>query len=458
MKQYLTPQRIAEITGGEYVGDEAGRGVRISGAAHDNREVKPGNLFICIRGERSDGHTFASSAFQAGAACCLAERVLDGAAGPYVLVGSTLEAIKQIGGYYRSLFDIPVIGITGSVGKTTVKELTAAVLGAKFHVHKTHENLNNELGVPLTLLSLHGNHGVAVIEMGVSDFGEMGRLAEMVRPDILVMTKIGYSHLEKFGDLAGVLRAKSEVFEYMKPGSVAVLNGGDELLREYDPGMRKILFGLGEQCDFRAENIRAEGTDAVICDIAYDSGRFTVKIPAYGSHLAPMAAAAAAVGRLLGLSDDDISRGLLTYTPVGGRANVRSTGYITLIDDCYNANPNSVKEALKSLSNLPGRRVAILGDMFELGESSDEQHRETGAEAARCGIEPLICCGDKAAMIHSGYIAAGGAGSRYYPSKAELAEALPELIKKGDAVLVKASHGMHFEEILPLLLGLREEV
>ena len=447
----LTPQTIAEVTGGEYIGADSARNTSVVGAVRDNRDVKPGNLFVCIRGARVDGHSFANRAFGAGAACCLAEQSIPDAEGPYVLVGSTLEAIKELGAHYRSLFRIPIIGITGSVGKTTAKELVASALGAKFNVLKTPMNLNNELGVPLTLLSLNEQHQVAVIEMGISDFGEMGRLAQMVRPDIFIMTSIGYSHIEELGDLDGVLRAKSEAIAYMGPDSVVVVNGDDDLLWGYDPGISKITFGTGERNDFRAENIHAEGPDAVTCDIVSGTGRFKARIPAYGSHLAPLAPSAAAVGRLLGMTDDEVSRGLLAFAPVGGRSNVTDTGKITLIDDCYNANPHSVKAALTSLSALPGRRVAILGDMLGLGGLSDDLHIETGAFAAMGGIDSLICCGDKASLIYESYLSAGGSAAYYYPGKTDLIAALAGLIKKGDAVLVKASHAMRFEEILPHL-------
>jgi UDP-N-acetylmuramoyl-tripeptide--D-alanyl-D-alanine ligase len=446
---HLTPQIIAEVTGGEYIGNDRARDIRVIGAERDNRDVKPGNLFVCIKGERVDGHSFANNAFASGAACCLAERIIPDTAGPYVLVGSTLEAIKKLGAYYRSLFNIPVIGITGSVGKTTAKELIAATLGAKLRVLKTPKNLNNELGVPLTLLSLDEYHEAAVIEMGISDFGEMRRLAQMVRPDIFVITKIGYSHIKELGDLKGVLTAKSEAFAFMKPDGIAILNGDDDMLRKYDPGMRGITFGLDKHNDFRAENISAEGTSAVSCDITSAAGRFRVKIPAYGSHLASLAPLAAAAGRLLGLTDIEISNGLLSYVPVTGRSNVSDTGTITLINDCYNANPHSVTAALKSLSTLPSRRVAILGDMLGLGEQADRLHRETGDFAAQScnNIDILICCGDMARLIYDNYNRYGSGKAYFYPAKADLIADLPGLLNKGDTVLVKASRAMRFEEI-----------
>ena len=445
--EQLTPQIIAGITGGQYIGDEALKNSRVTGAARDNRDVRPGNLFVCIRGARVDGHSFANSAFEAGASCCLAEHGIPYAKGPYVLVDSTLAALRTIGGYYRRLLGIPVIGVTGSVGKTTAKEMIACVLGQKFSVLKTPENLNNEIGVPLTLLSIEGNHEAAVIEMGVSDFGEMSRLAEMVRPDISVITKIGYSHLEALGDLNGVLRAKTEIYGFMAPNATAIVNGDDELLWRYNPGIRRLTYGLDRRNDFYAENISAQGTSAVTFDIVSGAGRLPAKIPAFGSHLASAALPAAAIGRLLGLTDEEISRGLLAYAPVGGRASVTDTGFVTLIDDCYNANPNSVKEALRSLSALPGRRVAILGDMKELGRESDGLHREVGVFAARSEIDTLICCGDLAALIHEGFKSVGGKNALYFPQKPELIAALQGLLEKGDKVLVKASHSMRFEEI-----------
>lgn len=444
----LTLENIAEITGGKYIGDDVLRQTAITGVVKDNREAYDGCLFICIKGERADGHNFANKAFKSGAACCLAERELPDAAGPYVLVSSTLQALKQLGEYYRGLFDIPVIGVTGSVGKTTAKEMTAAVLSQKYNVLKTPENLNNEIGVPLTLLSLKEEHEAAVIEMGISDFGEMSRLAKMVQPDICLMTSIGYCHLEQLGDLNGVLKAKSEVFQFVKPDSLAVVNGDDTLLREFDPGVRKITFGLGAHNDYKAVNVETRGLSGVACDIVSGNDRFSVMIPAFGSHMLLGALPAAAIGRQLGLTAEEIRLGLLNYTPVGGRANIYETSFITLIDDCYNANPNSMTASIRSLCTLEGRNVAILGDMAELGRDADALHREIGVLCAKCGIDCLICCGARAEFIFKGLISTGiEVEAWHFPLKDALFSVLPSLIRKGDNVLVKASHSMHFEEI-----------
>ena len=449
----LTLKTIAEITGGGLCG-VADADTAVAGVSIDSRKCGDGYLFICTVGERVDGHDFASSAVEAGAVCCLAEKNLGGI--PHILVESTLEALKTIASYYRTLFDIPFIGVTGSVGKTTAKEMTAAVLSQKFNVLKTPENLNNEIGVPLTLLSLRDEHTAAVIEMGISEFGEMSRLATMVRPDICIMTAIGYCHLETLGDLDGVLKAKSEVFGFMPADGVAVLNGDDEKLAAFDPGMRRVTFGLGEQNDFYAADIADDGFAGISCKICHTGGGFDVRIPAYGRHIVLAALAAAAVGSLLGVDDDAVRRGLLDYAPVGGRANVERTDYITIINDCYNANPNSVTAALTSLASLPGRRVAILGDMNELGKKSDELHRGIGVLTGKLGIDCLICCGKQAEFIYKGHISGGtNLEAWYFPMKEAFFSVLPSLIKKDDTVLVKASHGMHFEEIVEELRGLR---
>ena len=451
----LSLETIARVTGGRYVGPDTQRAVCITGVVRDNRHVQPGNLFVCIRGARADGHSFAPAAWAAGAACCLMQQAPEDAAGPYVLVDSTLDALRALAKYYRSLFDIPVVGVTGSVGKTSAKEMTAAVLSRRFRVLKTPENLNNEIGVPLTVLRLCAEHQAAVIEMGISDFGEMSRLADIVRPDVCIMTNIGYCHLDALGDLDGVLRAKSEVFQFMKPESTAVLCGDDARLAALDPGVRKITFGLGGENAVRAENVENLGFEGVGCEIVHGGERFAVRIPAFGSHMVLAALAAAAVGLTLGLSGTEIAAGIADFRAVGGRANVRKNGSLTVIDDCYNANPNSVAAALTSLAHVSGRRVAILGDMLELGRDTDQLHRDVGVLAGKLGIDALICCGRSAEYIYKGLISTGIKIPAWnFPMKEALLRTLPSLIQPGDTILVKASHGMHFEQLVDALLAL----
>ena len=450
----LTPEKIAALTGGRYVGgDEASRR-EIAFITTDSRLSGPDCLFAAIRGERADGFDFIPDVMRKGALCALCTR--EAAGENCIVVDSVEDALQKIAAYWRSLFDIPVVGIVGSVGKTTAKEMTAAVLSQRFSTLKTEGNFNNELGVPLTLFRLREGHEAAVVEMGISDFGEMTRLSSMVRPTACLMTVIGCCHLEKLGSLEGVLKAKAEVFPLMPDGSLAVLNGDDTLLRDYDPGIRKVTYGLSEGCAVRAENVEIRGLEGTDFDIVTESARFRVSVHAYGAHIVTAALGAAAVGLSLGLTPAEVTQGLASYSQSIGRSNVIDTGYITIIDDCYNANPNSVSSALLSLSALPGRRVAILGDMLELGRDEKELHRDIGLLSARLGIDSLVCCGRLAEHIYKGHIAAGDSlEGWHFPMKDALFSVLPSLIKKGDTVLVKASHGEHFEEIVEELRALR---
>ncbi|MBQ6810790.1 MAG: UDP-N-acetylmuramoyl-tripeptide--D-alanyl-D-alanine ligase [Firmicutes bacterium] len=448
----LSLETIAKVTGGTYIGVESAKDVTIQSVEHDSRKVTEGALFLCIKGERSDGHDYANKAYDLGAVCCLCEQELPDAKGPYVLVESTLIALKALGAYYRGLFTIPVVGITGSVGKTSAKEMIASALSAKFNICKTEANLNNEIGVPLTLLNMREEHEAAVIEMGISDFGEMTRLGQMVRPDICVMTNIGYCHLECLGDLNGVLKAKSEVFAQMAENGIAVVNGDDELLSAFDPGLKKITYGISENNDFRAEDIKDSGTEGIDCVMSDGERRFAAHIPAFGSHMVLAALAAATVSKELGLTDEEITRGLLGYKAVGGRANVTDTGKYTVINDCYNANPNSVRAALTSLAGLNGRKVAILGDMFELGAESDALHESIGVFAAEKEIDLLICCGENSKHIYQGFIKSTDREAYHFTNRDTMISALPTFLEKGDNILVKASHGMHFDAVVETLL------
>jgi UDP-N-acetylmuramoyl-tripeptide--D-alanyl-D-alanine ligase len=450
----LTIGEAADAVGGRFVGDGKTLHSAVAGVVKDDREAFEGCLFVCVKGQRADGHDFYGAARSRGAVCALAERAPAGG-GDHILVESTLAALRALAAHYRRKFNMPIIGVTGSVGKTTAKEMIAAVLGTRYNVHKTPMNLNNEIGVPLTLLSMREEHTAAVIEMGISDCGEMGRLAEMARPTHCVMTSIGRCHLDTLGDLDGVLRAKSEIFEYMPRGSIAVVNGDDSHLRDLrlGPGIRKLTYGTGAGLDFRAENVATRGTRGITCDIVTGAEHFAAEIPAFGAHFVSAALAAAAVGSLLGATGAETARGLLEYRPVSGRADVMYTGKLTVIDDCYNANPDSVAASLRALCSLPGRRVAILGDMNELGPRSDALHRETGLLAAELGVDCLICCGERAEMIYKGFISSGRESEGYhFPFKDALLSRLPGLVKPGDCVLVKASHSHNFGVITAALM------
>lgn len=437
----MTIFSAARAAGGRVAG--CGQDAPLSGGVIDSREAGPGLMFCALPGERADGHEYMRSALEKGAACCLATHVPEGVTGPVILVDDVRSAMAKIAGACRDRLGIPVVGITGSSGKTTAKEMCAAVLSQKYNTLKTEKNFNNELGVPLTLFRIGPEHGAAVVELGINHFGEMSRLGAMAKPDIAVYTLIGRSHLEALGDLDGVLRAKGELVEHMPPDGLLIVNGDDEKLAAWRPARRKLTFGLGEGCDVRGVGFAPRGAEGSALTVLAGERRIELFLPAYGRHLAYAALAAAAVGIELGLSDGQIAAGAADYAPVGRRARIIETPSLTVIDDCYNANPDSVKMAIASAGALGGRLVCILGDMLELGEQSEQMHREVG-EAARAAGALLLTAGERSAAM----------GGEHFASKAELISALPRLLKRGDRVLVKASHSMAFEEISDALRAL----
>ena len=446
MKPFLL-RDVVNAVGGRYFGDGASLDKTNDFVTSDSRTARPGALFIAFKGARADGHDFMKGCLEAGAVACISEREPAPEERPCVVVDSSLRATGALAAWHRSRFDIPVIGITGSVGKTTTKEMIAAVLSQRFDTHKTDRNFNNELGVPQTLLRLDDANQVSVVEMGISGFGEMRRLTRIVHPDIAVFSVIGDSHLEFLGDRQGGLRAKSEIFEGMKPDGLAVLNGDDPLLAACHPPMRRLTYGQNPGNDVRAENVQGFGIEGMRLTIRHAGGAFEVHIPAYGSHLVYAALAAATVGLELGLTEGEIARGIGTYHPVGDRARVIEANGMTVVSDCYNANPNSCRAALDSLTQLAGRRVCVLGDMLELGKDSPALHRGVGAYAAQRGVELIVACGPLSRDIYEGARDAGGEALYFADKKALLSE-LPGLLRDGDRILVKASHSMAFEEIV----------
>lgn len=446
----MTISELAAACGGDICGPVPAGG--ITAVVTDSRKIVPGCLFAAIRGARVDGNDFINQALAAGALCALAERLgADGEApaGCVVLVPDTTAALQKIAGAYRARFEIPVAGVTGSVGKTTAKEMAAAVLSQKYSVHKTAGNYNNDLGVPLTLFGLEETHGAAVVELGVSHPGDMARIAAIARPTCALYTVIGDAHLEFLKNREGVLREKSVLNDYLPEDGFVVCNGDDPLLAAMECVQRKITYGLGSACDVRAERVGTLPSGGTRCTIAAGERRFTVEIGAFGEHMVPAALAAAALGIEFGLSDAEIAAGIADFVPMPGRARLfqNKTARLTIIDDSYNANPSSVASALRSLSAMPGQRTAILGDMLELGGRSAALHRETGALARACGVSLVLTTGGEAKYIAEG---AGDIGT-HFPDKAELIEKLPALLKSGGAVLVKASRGARFEEIVEAL-------
>ena len=448
--KHFTLEEIAVSCGGKYVGSESEKHTAITSVERDSRQIKQGSLFLAIKGERVDGHSYINKCFENGAVCAVCEKAPENASKPYILVNSTLEAVKKIAKAYRSKFDIPVVGVSGSVGKTSTKEMLYAVLSQKYKTHKTQGNLNNELGVPLTLLSMPEDTQAAVIEMGISDFGEMTRLSDMVRPTICVITIIGCCHLENLGDRNGVLKAKTEMFKHASENADYILNGDDDKLNTITQanGKKPIFFGFSDNNDYYAENIQNNGESGISCTLCFNNTKLDVTIPAIGSYMVSNALAAVAAGKLLGLSDEQLVNGVKSYKTVGSRANLINTGKIKIIDDCYNANPTSVKASIDTLANFSGRKVAILGDMKELGTDELKLHYETGEYAKSKGINVVIAVGPLTQEL------AKGADGEWFESVEQVRSAIPALINEGDTVLVKASHSMQFENIVSHLTEL----
>ena len=442
----MTLLRAEKASGGRLCGAFDGNS-ELDRIIIDSRQVRPGDLFVAYKGENVDGHDYIAAAFQKGAACCLAQRIPEGETRPILLVEDVQTALERIAADYRRNLDIPMIGITGSVGKTSAKEMIASVLQQRFRVLKTDGNLNNQIGVPMTISRIEPSHQAAVVEMGISGFGEMRALTKIVHPTVAVFTVIGHAHLEFLHDRRGVFQAKTEMLEGMDENGVIIVNGDDDLLCSLECSQKKLSFGLGDHCDIRARDIRVDEQGHTACTILYDGGEMAVRIPSFGNHMIYAALEGAAVGLVLGLSEEEIIRGIAAYETVGSRAAVTETGKITLIDDSYNANPDSVKCGVDSLMQLAGRHVCVFGDMLELGPGERERHRDAGAYAAEKGVDLILCTGPLSREMALG---AGDRG-RWFPDREELLRLLPEIIRQGDRVLVKASRGMHFESIAEAL-------
>ena len=449
----LTLRNIADACQGTYIGDSSFLDFEIDNVTTDSRTITKDSLFIAIKGQRVDGHDFIKKAFDEGALCCISEKIMKDVTEPIIVVKSATQALKDIAAFYRSCLNIPVIGITGSVGKTSTKEMLASVLSEKFEVLKTLKNFNNEIGLPQTLLRIRENHEIAVVEMGINHFGEMTRLSKVARPDVVVMTNVGPCHLENLIDLNGVLKAKSEVFDYMNTEGAVFLNGDEKPLSEVNKvnGKTPVFFGFSPSNDYYADEITedAEGLNCVIHNKAW---ALPIRINIPGRHMIYHALTAAAIGRYFGLSDSQIADGIAKLVPVDGRNNRIIANGITIVDDCYNANPISMKGSVDTLSKANGRKVCILGDMFELGEKEKEIHYEVGSFVGEKNIDLLITVGELSANL------AKGAADKNpdlevisYKEKEALLKELQLLIKKGDIVLLKASHSMHFDTIVELL-------
>lgn len=452
----MSLQKIAAACGGTYCGSADLSEREVSSVVIDSRKAEKDSLFVAIKGARVDGHSFIPQVMEKGALCAVSEQDLGDVPYPYIKVGSCEQALKDIAEHYRRSLDIRVVGISGSVGKTSTKEMIASVLGQKFNVLKTEGNFNNEIGLPLTVFNIREEHEIAVLEMGISHFGEMTRLAKIARPDICVITNIGVAHIESLGSRDGILKAKTEMFKYMNPEGTIILNGDDDKLRGFVPenGVSPVYFGLDPSCPYHAEKTENKGLRGTDAEFVTPDSRFRAHISIPGGHMVYNALAGIAVGTALGMTPEEMARGIEALVPIAGRNNLIETERWSIIDDCYNANPASMKSSLDVLACADTRTVAILGDMFELGASEKEMHYEVGAYAAEKGISVLICIGGLSAETARGAReSSDGAAMEilHYSTKEDFFKEMNDVLKKDDTILVKASHGMEFTEIVNFL-------
>ena len=439
-----TAREICAAVGGTLLQDS---GAPVTGVTTDSRAVQPGQLFIPLVGERFDGHAYISKALDGGAAGCLTaaapETLLPGKL--YIQVADTRLALKALASWYRDKFDLPVVQVTGSAGKTTTKEMIASVLSQRYNTLRTEGNFNNDIGTPLTLLRLMPEHQAAVIETGMNHFGEIRYLGEMVRPDIAVITNVGDAHIENLGNTRqGILRAKCEIFENLTPEGIAVLNGDDELLNTVTLPQTILRCGVGDGCGVRVTDIDDRGLEGVACTVTIEGEHYRLTTSAPGRYMIYPMAMAAAIGRRLGLTGEEIAAGVAAYTTVGSRMHlIRLPGERLVIDDCYNANPQSMAEGLRMLAASPAQhRVAVLGDMGELGQLTAQAHRDMGALTRRLGLT-AVAVGEK---MHA--LTETDPQAQWFATVEEAMPAIRQLFTPGTAVLVKASHAMHFERIV----------
>ncbi len=455
----MTLGAIAKSCNGTFYGPEEAKQIEVKGIERDSRKIEEGWLFIALPGAKVDGHDFIPQVFSQGAAGVVCEKKPAGVDGVCIVVEDTAKAMRDIAAFYRSTLKVKVVGITGSVGKTSTKEMIASVLSVKYKVQKTAGNFNNEVGLPLTVFSIGEEHEIAVLEMGISDFGEMHRLGAIARPDLMVITNIGQCHLENLGTRDGILKAKTEVFDEMNPEGDVILNVDDDKLSTIEQVHGRRPYGFSrEKKDAYAycSNVEAHGLKGSTMVLHVDGKSMEVHVPLPGEHMVTNAVAAAAVGSRLGLSIREIAEGIGQVQAVAGRGKMIDTPDYTLIDECYNANPASMRAAMDLLAQADTRTVAILGDMFELGTDSDQLHRGVGAYAAKKGIDLICCIGENARYIYEGAekerAEGTGTGEIYwFQNKQEFLEKKDELLRKGDSVLLKASHGMEFPVLLAAL-------
>lgn len=462
-KGILSCADTAVSCGGRLVSKATGRG--FSNVCTDSREVDGQSLFVAIVGERVDGHDYIPAVVEKGCRAVLCQRIPDNCSDldcDFIVVEDTVKAIGDIASYYRRGSDMKTVAVTGSVGKTTTKEFVSSVLSRRFKNYKTEGNHNSVIGLPMSLFEITNECESAVLEMGMSGFGEIGSMSRAAKPCVALVTNIGTSHMEMLGSRENICRAKMEILEGLQKGGAVVINGDEPLLCEYDCGdIKPVLVGINNRnADLRALNVRCEVEKTTFDMIADGKVVPNIELPVMGNHYVYAALFAFAAGRIFGMDDEDIRQGLLDFKNVGMRQNIYELEGLTFIEDCYNASPESMRSGIDVLSQLAkqtnGRTVAVLGDMLELGEKSPELHRSIGTYLAATGTSLLFTFGERASEIASSAVKGGVSQENVYVNRDKdrpdmTGEMLLHRLRAGDVVLFKGSRSMALERIIAYL-------
>ncbi|RGT59237.1 UDP-N-acetylmuramoyl-tripeptide--D-alanyl-D-alanine ligase [Coprobacillus sp. AF21-8LB] len=433
---------------------EATQGILVSGNkddeinffSQDSRQMKNGGMYIPLKGERFDGHNFIESAFQTGAQAIISEKDVKYEDKIVIKVKDTYQALKDMASYLRNHRPVKVVGVTGSVGKTSTRDMVYSVVKQKYKTLKTEGNYNNEIGLPLTILRYHDEE-VLVLEMGMNHLQEMSRLSMIARPDIACITNVGTAHIGELGSRENILKAKLEITDGMKEGSTLIINQDNDMLQTVElPHLNVVRVGKGKEASIQASHIILEETKSSF-EVEYQGKKEIIEVPVQGEHNISNALIAIAVGIALNISLEDIKKGIQEFKLTKNRMDILEKNHKTVIDGTYNASVDSMKSSIDVLANYKKRKVAILADMLELGDYSQQLHEEVGSYVASKGIDILVCVGKEAKYIYQ-KARESMKDVYYFESNQEVIDRLDELLKEDDVILVKGSHSMNLKEVV----------
>ena len=433
---------------------EATRGILVSGNkddeinffSQDSRQMTNGGMYIPLKGERFDGHNFIESAFQTGAQAIISEKDVNYEDKIVIKVKDTHQALKDMASYLRNHRPVKVVGVTGSVGKTSTRDMVYSVVKQKYKTLKTEGNYNNEIGLPLTILRYHDEE-VLVLEMGMNHLQEMSRLSMIARPDIACITNVGTAHIGELGSRENILKAKLEIINGMKEGSTLIINQDNDMLQTVElPHLNVVRVGKGQEASIQASHIVLEETKSSF-EVEYQGKKEIIEVPVQGEHNISNALIAIAVGIELNISLEDIKKGIQEFKLTKNRMDILEKNHKTVIDGTYNASVDSMKSSIDVLANYKKRKVAILADMLELGDYSQQLHEEVGSYVASKGIDILVCVGKEAKYIYQ-KARESMKDVYYFESNQEVIARLDELLKEDDVILVKGSHSMNLKEVV----------